>query len=462
VRGKNVMLGYYKRPELTAKAVRDGWFFTGDTGSLNRDGSVRVTGRKDDLIVLPNGKKIDPEAIEREIASKSPRIREIGVLQHGGQLAAVIYPSADLLAEDADTALQIIQEEIIEPYNNNAAAHQRIFQISIATESLPRTRMGKLRRFMLQNFFTNKTENSSEGQAEPAGDTLSILCDHLGGKKGTTAIPETRLDFDLALDSLDRFEICSFIQSTFGCMLSETDVADANTIADLAVLVENAERTPADAQGLKAAMPKLRTNTRSFIRACLVVVLRFTFRIRKEGLENLPEGPCILVANHESYLDIPCLITMLPKAFYARCCTWVKASPVMEKFVRFVSRGKNIITVHSKKPLSLILEISESVIESGHNLIIFPEGLRTRTGALAAFRPGFAMIANKKKIPVVPIAIEGTYEAMPRGKILPRFGKRLRLTIIPPILPLEGESDSDLALRAHDRIAEFLAHPGTP
>jgi len=210
-------------------------------------------------------------------------------------------------------------------------------------------------------------------------------------------------------------------------------------------------------QKTNTVMPKLRTHTRSIMRSCIVGVTRLLFRLRCEGLENLPEGPCILAANHESYLDMPCLIALIPKAYLARCIAWVKASPVMERVVRLIARGKNIITVHSKKPLSLILEASESVIESGHNLIIFPEGLRSRTGALAAFRPGFAMIANKKKIPVVPIVIKGTYAAMPRGRFIPRFGKRIQFIITPPILPLDGESDADLALRVHDRIAKIIA-----
>jgi long-chain acyl-CoA synthetase len=457
--GANVMLGYYKKPALTANAIRDGWFYTGDTGFLGRKGALHVTGRKDDLIVLPNGKKIDPETIEREIASMSPMIREIGVLQRNGQLAAVIYPSVDLLALDILDALQTIKKEIIERYNKTSAAYRRIFQISIATETLPRTRMGKMRRFMLQNFFTGKAAQSGQASDQTSNRTLSILCEHLAKKKGMPVGPETRLDFDLALDSLDRFELCSFARNSFNCILGEAEVANAESIADLAILVEKAKRIHPEAQETKAAgeIPKLRTNTRSIMRSLIVCATRFSFRIHSEGLENLPNGPCIVAANHESYLDMPCLIALLPKPFLARCITWVKASPVMERVVRCISRGKNIITVHSQKPLSLILEASESVIESGHNLLIFPEGLRSRTGALAAFRPGFAMIAVKKKIPVVPIAIRGTYAAMPRGRFVPRFGKRIHITITPPILPLEGESDADLALRVHDRIADILA-----
>jgi len=459
-RGSHVMLGYYNKPELTAKVIRDGWFYTGDTGFLDRKGYLHVTGRKDELIVLPNGKKIDPETIERTLSSMSPLIREIGVLQRNGQLAAVIYPCEDLLALDILGALQTIREEIIERYNTTVASYRRILQICIATETLPRTRLGKMRRFMLQNFFSGNRESTRpDAQEAIADDVQALLCEYLGKKKGMRALPESRLDFDLTLDSLDRLELASFVQKSFARSLSEMDIAKAESIADLASLVHNAAPlTSANEEAPAEDMPKFRGNSRSIMRNLIVFVVSHCFRIRKQGLENLPEGPCILVANHESYLDIPCLIATLPKAFLARSISWVKASPVMEKVVRCISRGQNMITVHSKKPLGATLQISEAVIESGHNLIIFPEGSRSLTGEIAPFRPGFAMIACKKQVPVVPIAIEGAFEAMPRGKIIPRFGRKIEITITPAIMPFADESDGSLARRAHDRIAELLAH----
>jgi long-chain acyl-CoA synthetase len=358
--------------------------------------------------------------------------------------------------------LQTVKEEIIERYNKTVALYRRILQIHITTETLPRTRLGKMRRFMLQDFFVPTPENEKAGtqDAAIADDTLRALCEYLGRKKNMAAKPESRLDFDLTLDSLDRLELASFVQTSFGRTLSETDIAQAKSIADVAVLVQNATHTTNDTLEKMAvkALPKLRKNNRSLMRSLVAFTVRRGFRLRTEGLEHLPEDkPCILVANHESYLDIPCLIATLPKTYLSRTITWVKASPIMEKVVRFMSRGKNIITVHAKKPLSVTLRASELAIEAGHNLVIFPEGLRSRNGEFAPFRPGFAIIACKMKVPVIPIAIEGTYEAMPRGRLIPRFGRTIKLTVTPPLMPLEGESDSALAQRAHDKIAEIVA-----
>lgn len=462
VRGKNVMLGYYNKPEETARALRDGWLHTGDSGKLDKKGYLIVSGRKDEMIVLPNGKNIDPEDIERELASAEKLVQEVAVLHLQGQLAAVIQPQADLEMLEPETIHTRIQTQVIEPYNAQVPTYRRILRLSISLTPLPRTRLGKLRRFLLNDFFTNPAP-SEHTAAEKITDTrLAEVCGFLSRRKKIQTYPSSRLDLDLGLDSLDRLELAAFLREKLGLVLSETDLAQTATVEEavsLARLAGEDEVLQADDpfEG-PVELPKLRRGARSSFRLILSFFMRHLFRLRVEGLNNLPQSPCIVVANHESYLDAPCLISKFPKAFLSRSVTWIKASNIMERVVKFFSRGRNIIVVHAKRDLATTLRNSAAVIKAGYNLLVFPEGLRSRDGGLASFRPGFAMIACHTGVPVIPVAIEGALEAMPYGKTFPRFGKKISLKILPALIPQAGESPKDLADRARSAIASIIEH----
>lgn len=460
VRGKNVMLGYYNKPEATAKVIRDGWFHTGDTGEFDTKGYLVVTGRKDEMIVLPNGKNIDPEDIERDLGASNTLVQEVAVLQVNGQLAAVIQPQAECSATGLDAAGKTIQTQVIEPYNARVPNYRRILHLRMSGDPLPRTRLGKLRRFLLKDFFTSEAATSQRPDQAITDNTLAQVCGFLSRRKKIQARPESRLDLDLGLDSLDRLEMAAFLQSELGLTIAEADLARAATVEEAVSLA----RAATDDEVLQAGdpfdgpveMPKLRKGARSSARALLSFFMRRLFRLRIEGLENLPEKPCIIVANHESYLDAPSLIAKFPKKFLPRSVTWIKASNIMERIVRFLSRGRNIIVVHAKSDLAATLRSSAAVIEAGYNLMVFPEGLRSRDGGLASFRPGFAMIACRAGVPVVPVAIEGSLEAMPYGKTFPRFGKKICLKILPALVPHAGETPEALAARARSAIASIV------
>ena len=145
-RGPNIMSGYYNKPEATAEALKDGWFHTGDIGTIDEHGYLRITDRKKDLLVTSGGKKIAPQPIEGVI-KRSPLVAEAVLLgDRRKYAAALIVPSfpalerrlkdlgrppgsRDELAARADVLA--LYQEIIDALNRDLSQFERIKKIAI-------------------------------------------------------------------------------------------------------------------------------------------------------------------------------------------------------------------------------------------------------------------------------------------------------------------------------------------
>src|SRR6185369_5192234 len=107
VRGPNVFPGYWKRPDETAKVLRDGWFRTGDQGKVNQAGNWQIVGRIKNLIILNSGHNIAPEPIEDEILAQLPNAQHVVVVGNGrSYLSAIVTGS--VTADDVQSALDTV------------------------------------------------------------------------------------------------------------------------------------------------------------------------------------------------------------------------------------------------------------------------------------------------------------------------------------------------------------------
>lgn len=143
VRGPSVMLGYYNDPHSTADAIRDGWFCTGDLGRINKDGSLTITGRKKNLIILSNGENVSPEEIEYMLG-QIPEISEVVVYPEGNLMVAEIFPTENDLS---DNDLKAIIQERINDYNASQPSHKRINKVKIRKNEFEKTTTMKIKRY---------------------------------------------------------------------------------------------------------------------------------------------------------------------------------------------------------------------------------------------------------------------------------------------------------------------------
>ena len=150
--------------------------------------------------------------------------------------------------------------------------------------------------------------------------------------------------------------------------------------------------------------------------------MRLLFTLDVEGAGNLPRrGPYMIVANHVSDLDPFAVAASLPPAS-ARAAYW--GGEVVRLFSnalgRTLCRAAHIFPVDERAPASS-LALAAAVLKRGNVLVWFPEAWRSPTGELQHFLPGVGMLLSESKARVIPAIIEGTFEAMPRGRRIPRL-----------------------------------------
>lgn len=157
VRGANVMLGYYKAPELTAQAIVDGWFYTGDYGYIDEDKFLYITGRKKNVIVLENGKNVYPEEIEEHL-EKIRLVAECAVVGRRAedgetiQITAIIYPDyeyAQSIGLNDKEAVDHALKDQITALNKTLPGFRQIRKYELRDEPLPKTTSRKIIRHMI-------------------------------------------------------------------------------------------------------------------------------------------------------------------------------------------------------------------------------------------------------------------------------------------------------------------------
>ncbi len=467
-RGPHVFAGYWKNPAATAEAIQDGWLHTGDLGYLDSDNYLFITGRKKEIIVLPNGKKVNPVELEEKLVALSPDIKEVAVTLRDDLLHALIVPVPGFLGDVPAQQAEHFRWQLLEPYNRVAPPAKKITQLTILPGELPKTRLGKLKRHELAALATGTFSGDSTPAPKPEdlGPAYVAFDRFLRTELDCLRVaPGSHWEMDLALDSLARLSVLVFIEKTFGVKLPETVFQEFPTVLALAKHADAnriffRENTggwdtllkPApDAEPLE--LPRSAW-VHPFLNFVFGGLLRLLFRVRGAGRENLPvQGSCILVANHQSYIDGLFVSMFLKTAFLRRTFYYAKRKHVKPGLLEWLARRSNVIVVEAGRDVQLSIQQMAQALRTGGNLLIFPEGTRTADGRLGDFRSTFAALALEMNVPVLPVAISGAYQALPRGRRLPRFWTRVTVRFLPPVPAADRTDEPRLAEAAREAIA---------
>lgn len=441
VKGTNVMKGYYNNPTATKEVIdENGFFHTGDLGKFDGDHLV-IVGRKKEMIVLSNGKNINPADIENEIMKGTDLIKEIAVMEYNNHLMAVVYPDFDLIKHRNITNIkESLKWEIIDKYNVTAPKYRKILEIKIVKNELPKTKLGKVRRFMLNDFLKGEVvEEGAEGTVvnqqpkkkievpEELKEIYTTLKENIEKNYDAQVTPDAHLELDLGLDSLDIVEILSFVESSYGVKIKEEEFTNIKNVLTLAEFIKNHGGTFSNVEidwknilneRIDIDLPKSAW-VGKLIRIITMPIFSLYFSLKKESQDKISNEPAIYIGNHQSFLDalmfnqaIP--MKMMNDTYYI--ATVVHFDTPLRRYL--ADRG-NVLIVDINKNLKETLQVSAEVLREGKNLVIFPEGARTRDGELQEFKKTFAILSKELNVPVVPFGIKGAYKAMPYGSKFP-------------------------------------------
>jgi len=470
-KGPSIMKGYYNRSEETAEVIIDGWLHTGDLGYLDRNGFLYITGRKKEIIVLPNGKNINPVEIEMKLDGFSPAIKEAGVFMHNEMLHAVILPDFSFLSASGVQDINLyFRENVISPFNAEMSSYKRIMQFTLVNSELPRTRLSKLQRFKFEELLVQK-EKKKTASEEPDTKEYHAIKSFIENQVDMDILPDHHLVFDISMDSLSKLSLIDFIEKSFGIKFDEEQLLKFPSIRKIAEYIQNNKRFHKTDQDsgwtgdLKdesdVILPKA-----SFLLGPIVGSVRgffrFFFHFEGKGMENIPEGPCFFAPNHESKLDPFLVLSYLDKSTLKNTFSYAKKDHVKSWIRRYLASHTNVIVMDLSKDLKhSILKMAE-VVKQGKKILIFPEGTRTLSGKLGKFKKTYAILSAELDVPVVPVVISGAYAAMSSGARKIKRGEKITIEFLPAVSP-EGKTPEELNELVKLRIVEAKnAYPGNP
>ncbi|MGB7921650.1 MAG: AMP-binding protein [Pyrinomonadaceae bacterium] len=435
VRGENVSPGYWRDG---SRSIRndDGWLRTGDIGEMDADGNLFFRGRKKDVIVTAAGLNIYPEDLEAAL-NRQPEIRDSVVVPfeatRGPEPLAVLILRHE--HADADAAVRRANEML--------AQHQQVRRWLIWPESdFPRTATQKVRKREVAS------KMSAEGERMAGHDEAKA---HNFVLHPSAIVPDFRrldpamnLATDLKLDSLGRVELLSALEDRYQVDIDEAAFTAATTVGDVERMInegtqDSASRYPDTRWAQRFPVTWMR-NILFYLFTLPLTWLMCPARVRgSEHLEEL-QAPVVFVSNHITMADHALILSALPRRFTRRMAIAMEGE-ILRDFrypsealsllarARLICQYALIVTLFNVFPLPKRSGFRRSfafageAMDSGHSILVFPEGKRSDDGRMNPFMTGAGLLVADLHAPVVPVRIEGLYELKRQRRYFARPGE---------------------------------------
>lgn len=447
IRGDNVMAGYYQNEPATREVLHNGWLHSGDLGYLDRDGYLFIQGRIKDIIVLASGKNVSTEEVAQHYL-QAPSVKEIFVTAdaRAEKLAALVVPDLDFFREIGETDIHGKVKWDLDVLSQDLEPYKRVKEIVLSPEELPKTRLGKIKRYEAQRLYQERSGRRWEKKTLALEEGLSpvgvVVVEILAGQIGEARISlDDHLELDLGMDSLGLVELLAALERRFRLKIRDDEFTGILTVRELIDFVEKKEPESAgepEAEIIAAWDTILRTEpppallqhlgiegglAARLVTKGLTLVLglwfRRSFSIQVYGQERLPNRGYILCPNHASFLDgflIAYAVGRLRHHLFSLGYSRYFDLPV----VRTLSKLIRIIPVDSARNVVAAMQVASYILRNGQILCVFPEGSRSPSGGVLPFKKGAAILAKELEVNLVPVYIQGSYEAWPTGATWPR------------------------------------------
>lgn len=405
IKGKYLTSGYFKNPQKNQATFIDGWYKTGDMGTLDQQGRLSILGRDSFKLVLTNGENIYVEDLENKI-NAHPLVRNscvIGVDDQGAdQIHVFVIPKQKL----TDKQLAATIREI----NQTLSSKQQILSYAIwQADDFPRSHTLKVDRRQVKESFTKKAFDPTQSTASN-NIQLPTLNDLIARVAKTTMQkikPNQLLSTDLMIDSLGRAELVALIEEELGIVIDSLQVNEQTTVSELTKLVNKTDNIKPINYPIWQ-YNRFYTLLRLFIFKLFIFPIHGFFarlkydsatKVTAKQLENT-----IVICNHPGLFDVIAVLRTLGNQS-AKAVSLASHDFWNHPIKKIIELGGGFPLDQNGNNLLKQLQILAGLLEKGHFLLLAPQGTMQRSLIPNKFKQGIGFLVKELHLSILPIKL---------------------------------------------------------